>query len=96
MGQWELAFPHSTCWVKWNALFCHADLETTIHAFISSSLDYCNASLTGINQSSIQRLQFVQNDAAHILTNAPKLNLLSQLFVNNTGFRFILESIYKW
>ena len=40
------------------------DLEKAIHAFISSRLDYCNALYVGLSQSSISRLQLVQNAAA--------------------------------
>ncbi len=39
-----------------------------IHAFISSPLDYCNALFTCLNQTSVKRLQTVQNAAAQILT----------------------------
>jgi len=38
-----------------------ADLETVIHAFISTRLNYCNALYAGINQFSLMRLQQVQN-----------------------------------
>ncbi len=34
-----------------------------IHAFITSRLDYCNSLYYGVNQSSIGRLQMVQNAA---------------------------------
>lgn len=47
-------------------------LEKAIHAFISSRLDYCNALYVGTSQSSISRLQFVQNAAACLLTNNPR------------------------
>jgi len=48
------------------------DLEKVIHAFISSRLDYCNALYIGLNQSSISRLQLVQNAAARFLINTSK------------------------
>ncbi len=48
------------------------DLEVIIHAFISSRLDYCNALYAGISQSSLSRLQIVQNAAAHFLTGTKK------------------------
>ena len=38
-------------------------LEKVIHTFISSRLDYCNSLYTGISQSSLSRLQQVQNAA---------------------------------
>ena len=43
-----------------------------IHAFISSRLDYCNSLLSGIDQSSLRRLQLVQNAAARLLTGTKK------------------------
>ncbi len=46
-----------------------SDLEKAIHAFISSRLDYCNV---GVSQSSLNRLQLVQNAAARLLTNTRK------------------------
>jgi len=48
------------------------DLETAIHAFISSRLDYCNTLYIGLSQTFLHRLQLVQNVAARLLTNTPK------------------------
>ena len=48
------------------------DLEKAIHAFISSRLDYCNALFVGLAQSSISRLQLVQNAAARFLTGTSR------------------------
>lgn len=48
------------------------DLETVIHAFISSRLDYCNSLYLGICHSSLSRLQLVQNAAARLLTGTRK------------------------
>uniref|UniRef100_A0A3Q3BY54 Reverse transcriptase domain-containing protein n=1 Tax=Haplochromis burtoni TaxID=8153 RepID=A0A3Q3BY54_HAPBU len=47
-------------------------LETVIHAFISSRLDYCNALYVGVRQSLLSRLQLVQNAAARLLTGTRK------------------------
>ncbi len=49
-----------------------SDLEKAIHAFISSRLDYCNAFYVSVSQSSLSRLQLVQNAAARLLTNTRK------------------------
>uniref|UniRef100_A0A8C9YRA1 Solute carrier family 23 member 4 n=1 Tax=Sander lucioperca TaxID=283035 RepID=A0A8C9YRA1_SANLU len=46
--------------------------EKAIHAFISSRLDYCNALYVGLNQTSISRLQLLQNAAARFLTNTSR------------------------
>lgn len=48
------------------------DLEKVVHAFITNRLDYCNALYVGLDQSSIQRLQLVQNAAARLLTSTRK------------------------
>ena len=42
--------------------------ETLIHCFISTRLDYCNAILTGLPSKTLDRLQYVQNSAARVLT----------------------------
>ena len=42
--------------------------ETLVHVFISSKLDFCNALLYGLSQSVIDRLQYVQNCAAQLVT----------------------------
>lgn len=48
------------------------DFERVIHAFITSRLDYCNSLYVGLDQSSLHRLQLVQNAAARLLTGTKK------------------------
>ncbi len=48
------------------------DLEIVIHALISSRLDYCNYLYIGLPQSTLSRLQMVQNAAARFLTGTKK------------------------
>ena len=48
------------------------DLETLIHAFISSRVDYCNALFTGLSKKSIKWLQLIQNAAARLLTRTKR------------------------
>lgn len=48
------------------------DLERVINALITSRLDYCNSLYVGLDKSSIQRLQLVQNAAARVLTGKRK------------------------
>ena len=53
-----------------------------IHAFISSRLDYCNSLYVGIDQSSLRRLQLVQNAAARLLTNTKKREHITPVLVS--------------
>ena len=48
------------------------DTEILVHAFISSKLDSCNSILKGLPQLLINRLQAVQNCAAHLVTRSRK------------------------
>jgi len=52
-------------------------MESVMHAFISSRLDYCNALYLGVSQSLLSRLQLVQNAAARMLTGTRKREHIS-------------------
>ncbi len=58
------------------------NLETAIHAFISSRLDYCNSLYFSISQSSISRLQLVQNAAARLLEGKRKYDHISPILMS--------------
>ena len=49
-----------------------SDAVKVIHALVSSRIDYCNAVLAGLPNSSISRLQRVQNNAARVLARVRK------------------------
>ena len=47
-------------------------IESLIHAFITSKLDYCNGLMYGIPKNHLVRLQRVQNTAARLVKSVPK------------------------
>ena len=65
-------FFHLRRLAKVKPLLSHQHFETVIHAFITSRLDYGNALYFGVSQSSLARLQLVQNAAARLLTRTRK------------------------
>ena len=65
----QSCFYHLRNIAKIKSILTSQDLEQIIHAFISSRLDYCNGLYTTLSQSSLSRLQLIQNTAARILTN---------------------------
>ncbi len=52
---------------KLKSMLSFKDLEIVTHAFITSRLHYCNALYMGLNHSSLNRLQLVQNAAVRLL-----------------------------
>ena len=57
----------------------YAELPTTIHAFVTSRIDYCNSLLYGISDYNINRLQRIQNSAARIVTNTRKYDHITPI-----------------
>ena len=53
------------------------NVETLVHAFISSRIDYCNSLLYGTPQSYLMKLQRAQNAAARLVCNVPKFDHIS-------------------
>lgn len=76
------SFYHLRNIAKLKPLLSHSDLETVIHAFISSRLDYCNSLYTGLSQSNISRLQMVQNAAARLLTGTKKYDHITPVLAH--------------
>ncbi len=54
-------------------------LETVIHAFISSRLDYCNALLAGVSDCVKQKMRYLQNSAARVLTGSRKFEHITPI-----------------
>ena len=51
---------------------------TLIHGFVSSRIDYCSSLLFGIPNNLLQRLQYVQNAAAHFIMQKHKYDHISE------------------
>ena len=49
--------------------------QILIHAFVTAKLDYCNSLYYGLPNHLIQKLQYVQNTAARLLTGSRKYDL---------------------
>ena len=48
------------------------DTETLVHAFITSSIDYCNSIYYNLPKKQILKLQRIQNHAARVITKTRK------------------------
>ncbi len=78
---------------KLKSLLSFGDLETVIHAFISTRLDYCNALYAGVNQFSLSRLQLVQNAVVRFLMGKKKRKHITPILVHLhwlQGFNFCI------
>uniref|UniRef100_A0A8C6PJA8 Reverse transcriptase domain-containing protein n=1 Tax=Nothobranchius furzeri TaxID=105023 RepID=A0A8C6PJA8_NOTFU len=92
-----------TCFYQLRSLFKlkpilnRRHLETTIHAFITSRLDYSNAILFGISKAALSRLQLIQNATARFLTNTghrqPITPILARLHLLTVHYRMRLKIV---
>ncbi|XP_070550603.1 uncharacterized protein [Ptychodera flava] len=56
--------------------------EKMVHAFITSQLDYCNSLLYGVNKTQLDRLQSLQNAAAHLVSRTRKFDLITPVLID--------------
>ncbi len=56
--------------------------QLLVQALDLSRLDYCNSLLAGLPASSIKPLQLIQNAAARLIFNEPKITHVTPLFIN--------------
>ena len=94
MNTCKTAFYHLRNIVKIRNYLSQDNAETLVHAFISSKLDFCNALLYGLPQSVIDKLQYVQNCTARLVTRTrssehitPVLRRLHWLYQSDNELR---------
>ena len=80
---------------KLRAVVSQNDLETIIHAFVSSRLDYCNSLFTCLNKKELTRLQLVQNAAARILTRSNRRTHITPVLKDLHWLPVSLRSHFK-
>ncbi len=56
--------------------------QLLIQALVISRLDYCNALLAGLPSNTIKPLQMIQNTAAQLVFNEPKIAHVTPLFIS--------------
>ncbi len=56
--------------------------QLLVQALVRSRLDYCNALLAGLPTNSIKLLQLIQNAAARLIFNEPKIMHVTPPFIN--------------
>jgi hypothetical protein len=61
-------------------------------ALVISRLDYCNAVLAGLPDSTVGQLQRVQNAAARLVFGLGPKDPISPVYYNCTGYQFAIES----
>ena len=72
-----------------------SDIQTSVHAFITSKLDNCNSLLYGLPKFLIDRLQTVQNCAARLVTGRKKIDHVTPLMKQLHWLPISLRIIYK-
>ncbi len=88
-------FFHLRRLAKVKTLLSTQTFEKVIHAFVTSRLDYCNSLYYGINQSSMERLQMVQNAAARRLTGTRKFQHITPILTTLQWLPVKLRVEYK-
>ncbi len=76
------SFHHLRNIVKLKPVVPQAELEMSIHAFVSSRLDYCNSIFTCLSNTSLNHLQVDQNAAAKLLTKSSKRSHVTHIFMS--------------
>ena len=72
-----------------------SDIQTLVHAFITSKLAKCNSLLYGLPKFLIDRLQNVQNCAARLVTGSKKYDHITPLMKQLHWLPISQRIIYK-
>ena len=67
-----LTFLYFDLYTKILNCLSRSDVETLVHAFITTKLDNCNSLLFGLPRYHIDRLQRIQSSAARLITGSRK------------------------
>ena len=70
-------------------------LKTAVHAFITSKVDYCNAVLYGLPLRVIDRLQYLQNSAARMISSTKKFDHITPVLKNFHWLPVLYRIQYK-
>ena len=81
-NQCRSAFIHLRCLSRIKSYLTPDCLETLVHAFITSKLDYCNALYLGVPNCIIEKLQSVQNAAARLITGTRSRDHITPVLYN--------------
>lgn len=77
------------------SLITQQQTEMLVHSIISSRLDYCNSLLYGLNKSTIEKYQKVQNAAARVVLKLRKRDSIRQELVNLHWLRINERILFK-
>ena len=72
-----------------------SDIQTLVHAFITSKLDNCNSLLYGLPKFLIDRQQNVQNCAARLVTGGEKYDYITPIMKQLLWLPINKRIIYK-